>query len=337
MATKFFDDNHYRRISLQLSTHGWYSPRDSEWNYSDIPHLNFIHTRVAGITLKASKKHISNIFLQRIGPFEIPASVSISHRTRDIHSYIMTILNIAIEVETRHEGIGSGCVTTTQYNFYYKGFLGLLICLLARYSTRRNYSILMSEDMPMRTQRGKLRRKGVLFAHDKLELIGFSDTLNIAADNVDCRGAIPEKYAYRFRTSSIPGSVDIESCWLRVEWNNDFIRIYPAICPHEGAPLTQNIGETVSDHAECNAGIICPWHGRKVKEIAKMCLKNPQDLEFTLYHTKFIMSVEEYRTEGRGATSYLVLIRTKGPQAGCKPLGYYDKGDDHNLNGKKAW
>ena len=41
---KFLDENNYNYLELDLETEGDYSPRDSEWNYSDIlhfPHRNW--------------------------------------------------------------------------------------------------------------------------------------------------------------------------------------------------------------------------------------------------------------------------------------------------------
>ena len=38
--------NGYKYLSLRLQTIGEYSSRDSEWNYSDIPHLNYVHKKV---------------------------------------------------------------------------------------------------------------------------------------------------------------------------------------------------------------------------------------------------------------------------------------------------
>lgn len=335
MIQQFFCNNQYKKISLQLSSEGYYSPRDSEWNYSDIPHLNFIHTRVEGVTLKTSKHHVSNIFLQRVGPFEFPASVNISHRSWDRHSYIMIILNIGIAVETTHGGTGEACKTTTRYDFFYKGLFGYLICLMARYSTRKNYQILMSEDMPMRIQRGELRRKGVTFALDKLDLIGFSDTIDVTANNIDCRSAVPQGAIYQFIVSSIPGSVEIENYWLRAEWSNSLMRIYPLICPHEGAPLRQKVKSLDSTADDCRVAA-CPWHGKKIKEVAKIDLRAGSDLEFTLYHTRFILSIDNWQIKEDGESTYLVTIRAKSPESGCEPLQQNNDRYDKHLNEYEA-
>ena len=42
----FMKKQDYKHLFLRRITRGDYSPRDSEWNYSDIPHLNYIHTKV---------------------------------------------------------------------------------------------------------------------------------------------------------------------------------------------------------------------------------------------------------------------------------------------------
>ena len=81
----FLKDAKFKKVSLRLSTSGEYSWKDSEWNYSDVPHLNYVHTKVDGFNQYIGREFISNIFLQKIGPFSIPASISIQHKNAGKH------------------------------------------------------------------------------------------------------------------------------------------------------------------------------------------------------------------------------------------------------------
>ena len=279
MKSNFFEANGYKCIHLSLSTEGQYSPKDSEWNYSDIPHLNHIHTKVDSLTLSASRNHISNVFLQQIGPLILPASVSISHTRPDIHDYCMIILNIAIFVRTTHGTNGNNGLTTTDYKFMYKGAVGYLVSQIARMATKRNYRTLMSEDMPMRMQRGRLRQRGITFKMDSQELIGFADTLDINKNHVDATHATHMSMPFEYLITTDSGEAVDEFHYLNLTWENGLLDIYPSICPHEGADLSHTF-------ASCSAKryIHCPWHGKKITPLATICLNSGETRMVNVYN-----------------------------------------------------
>lgn len=248
----------YRCLRLHLETIGPYTPKDSEWNYSDVPHLNVVHTRVSGHTLLCAKTQSSSLFLQRIGPLLFPASLFIEHEQASTHDYLLTILNLAIRVCTRHQSHPQGCLTTTTYAFYYRGPWAWLLAQLARWATRRNYRVLMREDRPMREQRYLLRSKGVRFAFDEADLIGFTDTINTALEHVDASNLQRQATSWAVVLSAGVGSQVLPDFLLRVAWNQDAVDLWPLVCPHEGAPLEQAHGSCASD------GLKCPWHGRQL-------------------------------------------------------------------------
>lgn len=257
----FLTRNGYKVLCLELVTKGDYSFKDSEWNYSDIPHLNFIHTKVDGITLSSGQRHVSSIFLQKIGPFRLPVSVCILHSEVGLHTYTMTILNILIHVRTVHQGDDVRCLTTTTYAFYYRGFFGMLLSRLARIATRSNYRILMSEDVPMRNQRGMLRQRGITFALDKRDLIGFSDTETIHNNNVEANMLRRSSTICEVKLAALSGEAQIDDFLLQISWEQGIVRIFPSICPHEGAPLKMPFP---CDNHPNSSILICPWHGRRL-------------------------------------------------------------------------
>ena len=75
----FMKSNGYKYLSLRLQTIGEYSSRDSEWNYSDIPHLNYVHKKVDGYCFHADNERIINLFMQIFGPFSVPVTNYIEH------------------------------------------------------------------------------------------------------------------------------------------------------------------------------------------------------------------------------------------------------------------
>ena len=265
----FLVRNGYQSIGLSLETSGPYTAKDSEWNYSDIPHLNYIHTRVEGYAFSVSRRHISNIFLQKIGPFTLPASVSILHEQPEIHEYVMTILNIMIHVNTKHIQKTNECLTTTDYSFCYKGLLGLIICRLARRATRNNYKVLMSEDRPMRLQRGALRQRGIAFALDERDIVGFSDTQDITLNHVDASASPQARQSWSASIDDSVGYANDHDHLLQLVWRHNCLQVFPLVCPHEGADLSGQLS-----NQDCNPkqAIICPWHGRAIKYLLEVSL-----------------------------------------------------------------
>lgn len=254
----------YKYIDLLLSTDGTYDAKDSEWNYSDVPHVDHVHSKFESYVLDLEKDSISSIFLQTVGPFTFPASVYTEHRTSNQHDYVMTIMGMVIQVKTQYRMIGNICNTTTYYRFLYRGFLGFLIALLAKMATRRNYRILMSEDIPMRLQRGKLRHQGFLFKSDCQERIHFTDTLDLSIKNISKPLSGTPNITVSLCYGDTPKPLD-ELYLILVTTHSD-IRILPSVCEHEGASLFSPEFCKVSDQ--------CPWHGKKNSALATLALKD---------------------------------------------------------------
>lgn len=247
----------YKSIGLALDSQGDYMPKDSEWNYSDVLHLEYVHARVLGISLVCDVKHTTSLLIQRIGPFVFPAPLHVVHEEHDCHEYLVTILSLVISIRTKHEPrSGGGCLTTTAYKFYFRDPISRLLAWLARWSARRNYQILMSEDLPMRQQRHRLRELGIVFAYDKKPLIGFSDTLDITENHVDASNLCPVGTNIAIDLVGELGKCQISELLLSIAWNQEVVTVWPLICPHEGAPLSACLSDVTTS-------IKCPWHGRR--------------------------------------------------------------------------
>ena len=291
----FLVRNGYQSIGLSLETSGPYTAKDSEWNYSDIPHLNYIHTRVEGYTISVSRRHISNVFLQKIGPFTLPASVSILHEQPEVHEYVMTVLNIVIHVNTTHIQKINECLTTTDYRFYFKGLLGLIVCRLARRATRNNYKVLMSEDRPMRLQRGALRQRGISFGLDKRDIVGFSDTQDITLNHVDASASPQSKQAWSASIVGSVGNATDHDHLLQLAWLDNRLQIFPLICPHEGADLS---GQLSKQDCSPKQAIMCPWHGRAIKSLLEISLLSCDRYRFNFCNFNLVLEVAPNAVSG---------------------------------------
>lgn len=289
----FFKQHSFKSIKLSLSSKGEYSFRDSEWNYSDIPHLEHIHSKVDSFSVQISEEFIGNIFIQQIGPIKIPAMVFIQHRDLHSHEYLMSILNIIIYVKTSHIDKGfNKSSTNTVYQFFFNGFTGRVVAYLARYATKKNYAILMSEDMPMRVQRGELRAKGIKFIKDNsLDKIGFQSTLDLSNKNVDGKDCkeFKKPFIYSFKMQGCLDTVYDESHQLFAKISHNEISLYPAICQHEGAPLLDKKCKSIAEK--------CPWHGLNIIPLAKIRVCSFFETKFECYHKIFIARVASRNDE----------------------------------------
>jgi nitrite reductase/ring-hydroxylating ferredoxin subunit len=200
----------------------------------------------------------------------------------------MTILNIVIHVTTKHIQKNRECLTTTDYRFFYNGLLGLLVCRLAKRATRNNYKILMSEDRPMRVQRGTLRQRGISFALDDNDIVGFSDTEDVMLNHVDASASLQ---AYQTWSFSIDDSVGIaidHHHLLQLAWRDNSLQVFPLICPHEGADLN---GLLSKRNCTKKQAMMCPWHGRAIKPLLEIALPEPDVYRFDFCKVNLVLEV----------------------------------------------
>jgi len=175
-ARTFFEKRRYKFLELELVTVGDYSPRDSEWNYSDVRHFEHVHKVFDQVILGLSNEANGSLFLQKIFIFKIPNLIYQIHESANCHEYLGVALGIPISVITNHDLLDDGKLanTITNYRIYYKSWLGYILAKAAMFATKRNYKAVIDEDAPMRRQRGILRKNQHLqFTQDEKSLIGF--------------------------------------------------------------------------------------------------------------------------------------------------------------------
>ena len=160
---------------------------------------------------------------------------------------------------------------STRYSVGTPRFLKILHPLVHKVLAR-NYDILMSEDTPMRLQRGKLRARGFSFRQDE-EGHSYSDSIQIVKNNL----RHPELPAalIKINLSGIDGKPNEH--WDETGFRSVVVHrsagelfISRSICPHEGAAL---------DGANCkDDNLECPWHGRLIKPWARFNLETGDSL-----------------------------------------------------------
>lgn len=291
----------YSHTEFQLTTTGTYDKLDSDWNYKDIPHLNIIHSQVDSLFTFTDDRIVTSVNFQKVLGFELPMVVVNYESSAFDQVYYTTFGPFILCVNTvSEEGESSSeCITTTTYTVFSARLLKPLHWLLRRLITK-NYKILMSEDRPMREQRGSLRRLGYTFKRNGSETYGFEETLNISENRVAPTAGISMKLTLEksvLRHLAATNETIGEGLLKFIPQETEVgLALYPGTCPHEGAEICHSHIDNITGKA------ICPWHGRRLTPL----------LSLTPTGDTTIIKQPGYRVKDFGATIEVELVDFAG-------------------------
>lgn len=271
---------------IECVSEGDYAPEDAAWNYMDIPHLTYVHKQVDGCLTLAGDAVAASIFFQKVPFFRFPLPVLIYQTAPNAVTYYTSYTFFFVIIQTTWEAIGDVRTrVTTRYAVGWTNWLAGLGYPLIEWLIKRNYSILMKEDLPMRNQRGRLRKLGYEFKM-KGQVPSFIDSRKIMQQNVltpehnvVAPAAVP---SWPSRTVSYDDLRPGEPVFLGAEDHmglsvlktGSAVHVYPRLCSHEGASLDGAVREC-GDAASTKPGVCtiqCPWHGRKFRPILSIPL-----------------------------------------------------------------
>ncbi len=263
--------------TFELISEGDYSPDDAAWNYMDIPHLTHIHKQVDAYTTLAADALSASIFFQNVPLARFPLTVLIYQSSPNSITYYTSFFLFILIIETQWEEIAPlRTRVTTKYAIGSRSWLVRLAFPVVKWMLRRNYRILMSEDLPMRDWRGHLRRCGYEFKMNG-SVPSFIDSRKLMQHNVLIPQqnliASTEVLPWGEETILFAGLVEGERRFVGPSNHlgvflikaGNAVRVYPRLCPHEGASLDQ-----VNEDSNCT--VMCPWHGRKFRPILSVSL-----------------------------------------------------------------
>ena len=277
---------------------GDYAPEDAAWNYMDIPHLTYVHKQVDGVLTLAADAITGSVFFQRIPFFRLPLTVLIYQTAKNTITYYTSFGFYLVVIQTTWEPIGVVQTrVTTRYAVGWTSWLAGLAYPLIKRLLVRNYGILMSEDLPMRNQRGELRKKGYDFRMSGA-VPSFIESRKIMQQNVVTpeQNVIAPANAATWAPidlhldSMVIGSVrligDANHIGLAVCRTGNAVEFYPRLCPHEGASLDDAVKECISVNSpnQDSCTIHCPWHGRKFRPILSVKLPAASETYETSWH-----------------------------------------------------
>jgi nitrite reductase/ring-hydroxylating ferredoxin subunit len=254
----------FRFSNFTMTSEGDYSADDADWNYKDIPHLHELHALAESHPAVVGRDITCSVNLQRILGVWFPITLVNFEYEKNRQVYYTTLLFFVIVIETRIEPRGPiRCAVHTNYSIGSSPWLFFLIPVL-KMLVKRNYHVLMSEDIPMRERKGELRKLGYTFRKDG-ETYSFIGTRYIMRENL-CppRGAsntVRANYAALLDGKQEAVAGDSGLLGFRMVRVADEIVVYPRACPHEGSSL---------DKSDCAGGFVrCRWHGRQIAPIGR--------------------------------------------------------------------
>jgi nitrite reductase/ring-hydroxylating ferredoxin subunit len=247
--------------SVTLSTEGEYLPTDVDWNNKDTLHLNHVHTWVRDVTFVLDRDVQSTVSLQRVLGATFPLVLTHYDNGPNHQTHVVALL--AWTIVTRHEFVPVSATRTRAVTSYSVGGNRFWMAFfpVIRWTIRRNYRRLMSEDVPLRERRGVLRSWGYTFRGDGPEPRDLRASMPVTADNVLLPEAPGPAHFDPVPIARLSEGTPVlvgrsDHLGLRLERHGHRVLALPRLCPHEGAAL---------DDAEVDADCLrCPWHGRRL-------------------------------------------------------------------------
>ncbi len=270
---------HFR--SFTVESEGPWTVEDADWNYKDVPHLNEVHTNARAVGAAIGDDLATTLNLQKTLGVAMPIAVANYVASDGTQVYYTTMLCFVLVVETRmsdngHDGAGRRCRVQTTYHVGGPRVALWAFPLLRRILTS-NYRVLMSEDLPMREQRGRLRRAGYSFASDGRPRT-FAETVDLTVRNVVAPDLVGDKVldidlGTLDEGSTITAGTGPDGLRI-VRTDGAVLSIFTRVCDHEGASLDCAVftGEV----------LVCPWHAKRVKPLATVRLGERDRQELTV-------------------------------------------------------
>ena len=275
--------------SFCLTHEGDYSVDDADWNYKDVPHLQYVHNLVEAVFGVVDDQHIATINLQKVLGVRIALTVYNYESARNEQTYFMSFLFFVLIIRAQYEALGDvRCRVTTTYSFGAPAWL-IWLFPLVRWVLKRNYADLMSGDIPMRERRGQLRKWGATFKKPA-EAHSFRETMDLLTSHVSFPPDADSEALDASWDVDLPaadGEVLLgrsDHRGLRVVVRDDGVFGFPRLCDHQGACL---------DHAKLADGAVtCPWHARRIRPLFSLSRINVGDVAtFQAGNTSMIVRI----------------------------------------------
>jgi len=274
-------------LEFTLVHEGDYAPEDAEWNYKDVPHLNYVHKTINDTWSVVEEDMHAYINIRKDFPLALPTAVLAYQSRPNALTYYTTWFFYAVVVESVYDEIGFNRTrVSTTYSIGAPKPLRWSLGFL-RWAITRNYHSLMADDIPMRERRSQLRLWGYSFITSPSHY-SWQDSTDITRSNLKFPESLPSFTPLSILVEQDLASTGVECLLgkddhlgLRIVRSNGNLLIYPRLCPHEGASL---------DKERClNRKLTCPWHGRVFSPLAVLDLSQSAAQHASTEHHEVVL------------------------------------------------
>jgi Rieske 2Fe-2S protein len=262
--------------SFTMATEGPWSSEDADWNYKDIPHFNVVHSLTRSVPAVIDDKIFTAIHMQRIAGIPVPIALADYVTSDGVQVYFTTLVCFVLVIETKIIPLPTGSLseprTRVETTYNVGGPRVAMVAFpLIRRILKANYKTLMSEDLPMREQRGRLRHAGYTFASDGRPRT-FAETSDLTIENVvpptrrSDVGTLVDVAALEAPGTSILVGEGFTGIRL-IRGPGSQVLVFDRVCTHEGANL-----DLVPLGRDC---LVCPWHAKRVRPLVAFDIADP--------------------------------------------------------------
>lgn len=306
----------FRYNSFNFSIEGNYKSNDALFNHRDIPHINHLHANLAGgygyeglyygdvVSFVRYFKFLTMTF-----PIITLMKDDGDKRVLETFSFfIFQFLKLNEEIDIP----GKGCKSKITYYIGAKNkFLLNIFTPFFKRMFLKSFNDFKNDDHPYLNRRAKLRENGFFFNKDDISNFTYEDTLNIKKQNCffnykKLNGNLGEKLQINLedlQEGQMKILDDFKILNFQVFKENNHIKIYPLICPHEGGYLgiDNKIGVKFSNQNFIDSGckVRCNIHNRRFDPIFDINLNDNKKIyqsniyNLTLNDNKIIIDLRK--------------------------------------------
>ena len=276
--------------SFNFSIEGRYKASDAMFNHRDVPHFNHLHKNLAGGYGNVEVHYgevVSFIRYFRFLSLSFPILTLMKddgkNRVLETFSFFLfQFLKLNEEIEIP----GKGCRSSITYYIGAKNkFLLSIFTPFFKRMFLKSFNDYKNDDHPYLNRRGDLRENGFFFNKDDISNFSYVDTLNIKKKNCffnyqddDSQKLIVN--LNEIKNNEIKVGNDTKILSFQLIRDNDNVKVFPLICPHEGGYLgiDNEVGVkfTMNDFKKSGSKVRCNIHNRRFDPIFDINLKSDQ-------------------------------------------------------------
>lgn len=225
---------------------------DMEWNFYDELHRYYVHNTYHDMFKIFSGKTFSVNLVKR-GGWPIFIQVANAKVAPNLFYQTMTILGIFYVHQIMElKQLDRQLELTRKWYIVSHWIFKPMHVFLGRSMLKLQIKQDQEDNEQIRHRRLELRDKGYRFTTDQAN---FTNSNKLTNNVIFPESETETKIPIAMLKNHGPQNIVVGILELLITRENDGIKVWPGICPHEGAAL--------KNHHICNGVTQCPWHGRR--------------------------------------------------------------------------